>query len=78
MHEGGYTITGNPNRELIFRRPDGRRVSSRPVNRAGSAPTLKQLNHRHGIHPGPITITPNWHGDNLDLEWAVTVLLDDA
>jgi hypothetical protein len=72
VHEGGYTITGDPSGDLTFRRPDGRELHG-PRCHVGSTDTLRQLNRRHGVQPAATTITPNWHGDYLDLDWVVGV-----
>jgi hypothetical protein len=77
VHEGGYSIAGHPAGELVFRRPDGRPLRERADSRAGSTQTLTDLNRRHGVQPDPTTITPHWHGDKLDIDWAITVLLDN-
>jgi hypothetical protein len=77
VHEGGYSITGHPAGELTFRRPDGRRIPHRPAPLTGDPATLTHLNHRHNINPEPATITPAWTGETLDLDWAITVLLDN-
>jgi hypothetical protein len=77
VHEGGYTIAGNPTGGLTFHRPDGRPIPERPVGRTGSTQALTQRNHRRGIHPGPTSITPAWTGDGLDTDWAVTVLVNN-
>ena len=78
VHEGGYTIHGNPAGELAFRRPDGRRLPARPPRRGGSAAALTEFNRRHGAHPDPTTITPAWNGDTLDTDWAVAVLVNTS
>lgn len=31
LHEGGFTITGEPNGTLIFHRPDGSELGTTPV-----------------------------------------------
>jgi hypothetical protein len=74
VHEGGYTIDGDPAAELTFRRPDGRALHERPARRSGRAEALTTLNRRHGLNPAPATITPDWNGDTLDLDWAVMLL----
>jgi hypothetical protein len=34
-----------------------------------------QAEHRElGIEPGPWTATPDWHGERLDVDWALWVL----
>ncbi len=75
VHEGGYTIAGDPAGELTFRRPDGRPLRLRSAGRGGCADALTQLNRRRGIDPNAATITPSWSGDSLDLDWAVPLLL---
>lgn len=74
VHEGGYRITGHPERQLTFRRPDGRPLRAHPTRRGGCVETLTTLNRHRGIDPAPATITPGWNGDNLDLDLAVMLL----
>jgi hypothetical protein len=76
VHEGGYSVTGHPAGELVFRRPDGRPLREHAESRGGSTQTLTDLNRRQRVQRGPSTITPNWHGEKLDIDWAITVLLD--
>jgi hypothetical protein len=78
VHEGGYAISGNPAGELIFRRPDGRRIGERPARRGGCAGAVTELNRRRGVHPGPTTITPTWDGERLDVDWAVDMLANSS
>jgi hypothetical protein len=77
VHEGGYTIGGDAAGELIFRRPDGRPLRQHPQLRRGCAGILTRLNRGHGTNPAAAAITPDWNGDNLDLDWAVTLLAHD-
>jgi hypothetical protein len=78
VHEGGYTIGGDPVGELVFRRPDGRLLPERAARCGGHAAALIELNRRQGVHPGPTTITPDWNADSLDIDWAVTMLVNNA
>ena len=78
VHEGGYKIAGDPARELTFRRPDGRPLRDHPPRSAGCPERLTTLNRRRGIDPAAATITPDWNGDHLDLDWAVTLLAHNA
>jgi hypothetical protein len=77
VHEGAFTIRGNPARQLTFRRPDGRLVHQRPAALTGDAATLTQLDHRQHINHGPTIITSARSGDTVDLDWAIAVLIDD-
>lgn len=78
VHEGGYGIAGDAAGELTFRRPDGRRLPELPARPRGSATTLRQVNRRRGVHPGPATITPAWNGDTFDPDWAIHALLNNG
>ncbi len=74
VHEGGYAISGDPDGELVFSRPDGRRVTHHPRLRGGRTSALRELNRRNGADPQAGTITPTWYGDRLNRDWAVTAL----
>jgi hypothetical protein len=76
VHEGGYTVTGDPAGELTFRRPRGRPLYAFPALGGGCPDLLTEGNRDHGVSPAPGTITPNWNGDTLDLDWAVAVMVE--
>jgi hypothetical protein len=50
VHEGGYTVEGDPDGELVFRNPNGRVLGGpSPPLRSGSADTLIRLNRARGL-----------------------------
>jgi hypothetical protein len=60
IHEGGWTVTGNPNDEITFHDPDGNpRGTSRPRKRPPSIPTrtgteiTRALQRAHELRPLP-------------------------
>jgi hypothetical protein len=75
VHEGGYSITGDPDGELVFQRFDGRRLRQVAARPRGSCRSLKRLNRRRGIDPTDTTLTPAWDGAGLELDWALSVLV---
>jgi hypothetical protein len=73
VHEGGYTIEGDPAGGLRFRNRYGVLCPSVPRSPPGSAGELIALNHRRGLTIGPTT-NRNGYGDSLDLELAVAAV----
>jgi 5-methylcytosine-specific restriction endonuclease McrA len=77
VHEEGYTVTLREGGEARFTHPGGW-----PLDVAPSAPiwtgTPPASTDRHlqatGIEVGPETAAKDWHGERLDLPWAIAVL----
>lgn len=78
LHEGGFTVERGPASQLIFRRPDGRRLPSIPKPRRGDPDCPANDNARHGLRVTPTTSVPNWYGDRLILAAAVDAVLAAA
>ena len=77
VHEEGFRVEIQDNGDARFFRPDGSPFPDAPPAPpwAGAPlePTREHLGNG-GIAIGPHTATPDWHGERLDLHWAVTVL----
>ncbi|MPY87704.1 MAG: DUF222 domain-containing protein [Luteitalea sp.] len=85
VHEEGFTLTRRADGTVGVCRPDGRPLpASPPVPRWDDgdrhvgdplAPIAAQL-AAADIQIGPQTATPHWHGEPLDVGWAIDVLWD--
>jgi hypothetical protein len=76
LHEGGYTVSGDPAGALLFRRPDGRAIPACPRGAAGRPGALPER-HR-GLAIGPETCVPAWARERYDFGLAVDALLTFA
>ncbi|MBI2203809.1 MAG: DUF222 domain-containing protein [Candidatus Rokubacteria bacterium] len=75
VHEEGYQVTRQPDGALQFRRPDGRVLADVPPPVAVPADPVHVLRSRHaGLRIHPRTACPDWHGERLDVGWAIDVL----
>jgi hypothetical protein len=77
FHEGGWTIELDESGEARFYRPDGSLMP--PVPEAPALPDepLRALAGSHdalGIAIDAWTATPDWEGDRLDTDWALSTL----
>jgi hypothetical protein len=77
VHEEGYQIARLSNGELRFRRPDGRILPDVPCALAVPADPVSVLRAHHGdagltLHAR--TAMPSWHGEYLDVGYAIDVL----
>jgi hypothetical protein len=75
LHEGGFTIAHGRDDELVFRRPDGRRLHHAPRPPAGHPRRLRDANRGRGIRPTAETPVPRWCGERLRLGDAVDAVL---
>ncbi len=77
VHEEGFRVTLGDDGEAHFVRPDGQPLPEVPaaptVTGVPLAPVTARL-ARAGIRFGPHTATPAWRGEQLDIDWAVSVL----
>ena len=75
VHEGGLVVEALDDGSFEFRTADGRTLHPKPPRLpADPAAALLDRNHADGISPGPWTPTPDWHGEKLDVAWAIDVL----
>jgi len=77
VHEEGYQVDRGPDRELRFRRPDGRplpEVPSPPEMPDDPVKILRAQNEAEGLDLHARTAIPSWLGEHLDVGWAIDVL----
>ena len=74
VHEGGVQVTVDAAGDVAFVRPDGRPLPEAPAPPDWTgrplAPVRARL-ERDGISIDPDTLTPDWRGERLDLDWAI-------
>ncbi len=77
VHEEGYRMERQADRELRFWRPDGRVVPQVPPAAAVPADPIHVLRARHetlGLQIHARSAIPGWLGERLDVGWAIDVL----
>ena len=77
MHEEGYAVDLGADGHPTFLRPDGTHIPVAPLSPAWTGPALAPTDahlNTAGITIHPDTATPDWHGESLDLDWAILVL----
>ena len=77
VHEEGFTVRMSTSGEAEFRWPDGRPLRAAPRAAPWTGPPLAPTDVRleeAGIAIDPDTATPDWHGERLDLVYAIDVL----
>ena len=77
VHEEGFTVRMSASGEAEFRWPDGRSLRAAPRAAPWTGPPLAPTDVRleeAGIAIDPDTATPDWHGERLDLVYAIDVL----
>src|SRR5438067_656847 len=77
VHEEGFQVERLADDELCFRGPDGRLLSDVPPPAAMPAnpvDSLRAQNDAGGLHIDARTATPGWHGERLDVGYAISVL----
>jgi hypothetical protein len=75
VHEGGWSITGDPDGALTFHGPSGEVVNETPPALPNAEPGDLERGHaQHGLQLEPDSLLPNWYGEHLDLDWAVGAL----
>ncbi len=74
VHEEGFRVTLDAAGNVEFVRPDGRPLPEAPAPPAWTgrplAPVRARL-EREGIEIDPDTLTPDWRGERLDLDWVI-------
>jgi hypothetical protein len=77
VHEGGFGVALRADGETRFTHPGGWRLDAAPPAPAWTGAALAPNEARltaDDIQIGPGTATPDWHGERLDLPWAIAVL----
>ena len=77
VHEEGFAVRMGATGEAEFHWPDGRPLPAVPRAAQWNGPPLAPTDARldaGGIAIGPDTATPDWHGERLDLVYAIDVL----
>jgi hypothetical protein len=77
VHEEGYQVDRLADRELSFRRPDGRTLPDVPPPTEVRGNPIEGLRAQHraqGLELHAQTATPAWLGEPLDVIWAIDVL----
>ena len=77
VHEEGFTVELGDDGEARFFWPDGRPLPVVPLAPTWAGTALASTDghlETAGLSIGPHTATPDWHGEPLDLVWAITVL----
>ena len=77
VHEEGFTVRMSATGEAEFCWPDGRPFPGVPSAPQWNGPPLAPTDARldaAGVVIGPDTATPDWHGERLDLVYAIDVL----
>ena len=77
VHEEGFLVRMGPSGDATFCWPDGRPFPAVPAASRWNGPPLAPTDDRlaaAGIEIGPDTATPDWHGERLDLGYAIDVL----
>ncbi len=72
VHEGGFSVESDGRGGFVFRNPDGMVIDQVPPVVRGEAAAVPDM-HRATIDS--VTTRPHWHGEPLDLHYAVEVLL---
>ena len=77
VHEEGFLVRMGPSGDATFCWPDGRPFPAVPAAPRWTGPPLAPTDARlaaASIEIGPDTATPDWHGERLDLGYAIDVL----
>ena len=77
FHEGGWTMELDEKGDARFYRPDGSLMPPVPEPPALPAEPATALADRHdalGLQIDSWTVTPDWEGDRLDVDWALFTL----
>ena len=74
VHEGGFRVRLDAAGDVEFFRPDGRPLPEAPTPPDWTgrplAPVRARL-EREGVEIDPDTLTPDWRGERLDLDWVI-------
>jgi Domain of unknown function (DUF222) len=77
VHEGGFDVRRTPRGGFTFHDPKGKVVPQAPRQPRGDCATLRRTNRERGLALHGGTLFPrDSAGENVDLGWSVTALLD--
>ncbi len=74
VHEEGFRVTLDAAGNVEFVRPDGRPLPEAPAPPDWTARPLAPVRarlDREGVSIDPDTLTPDWRGERLDLDWVI-------
>ncbi len=75
VHEDGFQVERLADRELQFRRPDGRVLPEAPALPDVAADAEARLRAQNaGVHVDAGTLRPSWSGERFDVGYAIDVL----
>ncbi|MGH2705569.1 MAG: HNH endonuclease [Actinomycetota bacterium] len=74
-HEGGYSVEGDPNAEVVFRLPGGDPIEPAPALQPVAPGGIVAVNTAHGWS-APQTCRSQWNGGPIQLGYVVQVLAD--
>ncbi|MCI0435130.1 MAG: HNH endonuclease [Gemmatimonadetes bacterium] len=81
VHEERFTIARDAPGVLAFRDPRGREIPPMPAPPVLAEDPVMALCTQHvalGIEPHPLSATPRWNGEALDLDFAILTLREAA
>jgi uncharacterized protein YgfB (UPF0149 family) len=76
VHEGGYGVENVDGEGVVFTMPDGKVIPQGPAKRSrGNVFAIMSGNQKKGLKITPGTAIPRWHGERMDHDTAVELLL---
>jgi hypothetical protein len=75
LHEGGFTLEGKPDGELLFRRPNGKPLPPVPSLPSGHPDAVPAANRHAGLQVNPETCASLSAGESFDLDLTVMGLV---
>jgi hypothetical protein len=76
VHEAGFGVQNVDDQGVVFTMPDGRVIPEVPEKRSrGNVFALMLANQKNGLKITPETAIPRWHGEQIDYETAMEMLL---
>jgi len=76
VHEAGYGVRSETGQGAVFSLPNGTTIPQGPDTRSrGNVSAITSNNQINGLEITPETAIPQWHGEQMDNEVAVEMLL---
>jgi hypothetical protein len=76
MHEAGYGVQVEAGGGVVFSMPDGKVIPQAAEKRSrGNVFAIMSTNRRNGLEIAPQTPIPRWHGERMDHDTAVEMLM---